>query len=188
MNPKSELLSSSSPSLRWHSRQLLLRCSHCCRRPLINARKMRREILSQALIILATLLLLEGDAFSVPHVQRNTPGVSLSLSMVDSRVRSPPDIEREVVRLGRSGKTDEALDTYRSVLRPSIRLLNAAIDACSRATPTRLEQAFDLLQDGIEKKNLKPNVFTFGSLVSACSRARKADRAIKVLRSMEVSG
>jgi pentatricopeptide repeat protein len=99
---------------------------------------------------------------------------------------TPIEIEREVSHLGKSGQTDEAISLYNSVSRPSIRLLNGAIDACSRARPPRLSQAFELLTDGVENKNLKPNVFTFGSLISACARSRNANLAMKVLRSMEV--
>merc|ERR1712176_915825 len=95
------------------------------------------------------------------------------------------EIDREIVRLGRRGSTDEALDLYYSISRPSLRVLNSAIDACSRARPTRIEKAFELFAEGIHTKNLKPNVFTFGSLMSTCARARKADRAINLLRSME---
>jgi pentatricopeptide repeat protein len=97
------------------------------------------------------------------------------------------DLDREIVSLGRRGLTDEALAVYHAVPAPTIRLLNSAIDACSRARPARLEEAFSLLKEGIDTKKLKPNVFTFGSLVSTCSRARQARRAIQVLRSMEVS-
>jgi len=110
---------------------------------------------------------------------KTIPGINMSPTM--------GELEREIVRLGRRGNTDEALNLYHSISRPSLRVLNGAIDACSRARPTRLEQAFDLLKEGTNLKKLKPNVFTFGSLMSACARARKADRAIKLLRSMEKS-
>ena len=139
--------------------------------------------------VLAVLLLLVADAFRIPPARTMCAHrvVGQSLCMVSSRVGSPLELERDIVSLGKSGHTDEALEIYYSVSQPSIRLLNGAIDACSRARPPRLEQAFDLLTDGLRRKNLKPNVFTFGALVSACSRARKADLAIDVLRSMEVS-
>ena len=144
---------------------------------------------TQAFMILSSLILSEGYAFTLPCTSRNMRkhGAGQSRFMVSSEIRSALDLEREVVILGKSGLTDEALEIYNSVPRPSIRLLNGAIDACSRARPPRLEQAFDLLTDAVREKNLCPNVFTFGSLVSACSRARNADLAIKVLRSMEVS-
>jgi pentatricopeptide repeat protein len=140
-------------------------------------------------LTLTVLLSLMTDAFRILPSSRivSRSALGQSLWMVSSRVGSPPDLERDLVSLGKSGHTDEALEIYFSVSQPSIRLLNGAIDACSRARPPRLEQAFDLLTDGLRRKNLKPNVFTFGALISACSRARKADLAIDVLRSMEVS-
>jgi pentatricopeptide repeat protein len=144
---------------------------------------------SQAFMMLSYPFLWEGYAFNMPCTSWNMRkhGAGQPRFMVSSEITSPLDLEREVVVLGKSGQTDEALEIYNSVPRPSIRLLNGAIDACSRARPPRLQQAFDLLTDAVREKNLRPNVFTFGSLVSACSRARKADLAIKVLRSMEVS-
>ena len=97
------------------------------------------------------------------------------------------EIEQEIVRLGRSGNTKDALTIYFQVRRPTVRIMNAAIDACSRSRETRLDQAFDIFQDGIKNKKLQPNVFTFGALMNACSRARDADRALQLLRSMGVS-
>lgn len=91
------------------------------------------------------------------------------------------NLESKIISLGRKGKTDEALSVYHSINQPTIRLMNSAIDACARARPTRLEEAFTIF----ENSNLQPNVFTFGTLISACSRARDADRALSVLRSMK---
>jgi pentatricopeptide repeat protein len=96
------------------------------------------------------------------------------------------NLEQEIVKLGRSGKTNQALDLYFSIAQPTVRLMNSAIDACSRARPTRLAQAFDILDEGIRTKQLQPNVFTFGAIMSACARDRNADRALQVLHSMEV--
>jgi len=114
------------------------------------------------------------------------------------------EVERAIVRLGRSGKTDDALDLYRRTMREcrhdstvagrnKLKLMNLAIDACARARPTRLSTAFDIFfdevssDDGVEKRatNLRPNVFTFGALMSACARARDAEKAIKLLDVMQ---
>ena len=97
------------------------------------------------------------------------------------------EIEHHIVRLGRSGRTDDALALYSEIGNPTIRLLNGAIDACSRARGTRLDKAFEILEDGVRTKNLQPNVFTFGALMSACSRARNANKALELLQSMQVS-
>lgn len=94
-------------------------------------------------------------------------------------------MERDIVSWGKRGKTDAALDMYHSVEMPTIRLMNGAIDACARARPTRIDQAFQILQNGVDQKQLKPNVFTFGALMSACARARRADRALQLLASMQ---
>lgn len=97
------------------------------------------------------------------------------------------EIEQQIVNLGRAGKTDEALSIYQQIEQPTIRLVNGAIDACSRARPTRLKQAFDIFQEGVDKHALKPNVFTFGALMNACNRDRNGSKALALLASMKVS-
>jgi pentatricopeptide repeat domain-containing protein 1 len=94
--------------------------------------------------------------------------------------------------LGRSGKTDQALQIYYNLDQPTVRHMNGAIDACARARPTRLDTAFEILEQQTHNTNkdqpkgyLKPNVFTFGALMNACNRARDGQRAIELLRSME---
>jgi pentatricopeptide repeat protein len=100
-----------------------------------------------------------------------------------SRTRST---EKKIVRLGRSGKTEEALALYYEVEKPSTRLLNSAIDACSRARPTRLQEAFTIFDRAVEENGIRPNEFTFGALMNVCNRARNSDKAIRLLRSFEV--
>ena len=118
-----------------------------------------------------------------------------------SRKEEIRSIEREIVQLGRSGKTDDALALYDSVwvgyenrsgLKPTTRLMNSAIDACARARPPRMKTAFGILEKAMEggergAARLKPNVYTAGALMSCCARARDADRALSFLRGMEVS-
>jgi pentatricopeptide repeat protein len=114
---------------------------------------------------------------------------SSSSQQQQQQIRTMADLknlEQDIVKLGRSGKTHQALDLYFSIAQPTVRLMNSAIDACSRARPTRLAQAFDILDEGIRTKQLQPNVFTFGAIMSACARDRNADRALQVLHSMEV--
>jgi len=94
-------------------------------------------------------------------------------------------IEKKVTRLGRSGKTDEALKLFCSIECPSTRLVNCAIDVCARAYPPRLEEAFSILETGVKEKNLRVNVFTFGALMNVCNRARNSDKALELLRSFE---
>jgi pentatricopeptide repeat domain-containing protein 1 len=118
--------------------------------------------------------------------------LSTSLSMAvttrqnsSSSKLSNADIDRKIKSLGRSGKTDEALQIYATLDRPTIRILNGAIDACARARPTRLDTAFEIFDNAMKTTPLKPNEFTFGSLINACNRARNAEKAMEVLRSME---
>jgi len=95
------------------------------------------------------------------------------------------DVERVVTKLGRAGKTEEALELFYGIECPSTRLVNCAIDACSRARPTRLEEAFAILDACVRDKGLRVNVFTFGALMNVCNRARNSDEALALLRSFE---
>jgi len=113
--------------------------------------------------------------------------VSKSMDVPPTSSPNMREIEQEIVKLGRSGKTEEALLIYSQLERPSIRLLNTAIDACSRAKPTRLKEAFEMFQAGVEGYGLIPNVFTFGVLMNACNRDRNANKALALLATMKVS-
>ena len=93
---------------------------------------------------------------------------------------TPTQIERLIVQAGRKGRTDEALQIFQQLDRPYVRQVNAAIDACARARPVRLDKAFELLQTS----PVPPNVYTFGSLMNACARAGNVERAVAVLNGM----
>lgn len=86
----------------------------------------------------------------------------------------------------------------RSRLRPTTRLLNAALDACARSSrsggwPRRT--AFALLDHAADPRNadgtkkpggaLSPNVFTFGCLLKCCAKSRDLDKALEILRILE---
>lgn len=111
---------------------------------------------------------------------------SSSSSANNAPTLTSAQLEKAIVQLGRRGHTDQALDLYSSIDSPTVRQMNSAMDACSRARPTRLQECFRIFERGTSEHDLQPNVFTFGALVSACSRARRADRAIQVLKDMKV--
>jgi pentatricopeptide repeat protein len=97
---------------------------------------------------------------------------------------SASEIERQIIKLGRKFQTDQALQIYQDCPQQTLtlRIWNAAIDACARAKPTRLQQAFDIFT---AQTTLQPNVFTFGALMNACNRAGDADRAVRLLKDMQ---
>lgn len=104
----------------------------------------------------------------------------------DAYDRTSAEIERSIVTAGRQGRTDAALELFYAVARPTLRQCNAAIDACARARPVRLDTSFEILQfvtNGAPR--LRPNVYTFGALMNAISRAGQVDTAVKLLESME---
>lgn len=96
------------------------------------------------------------------------------------KLSSTVSVERLIVTAGRKGRTDEALRMYRQLDRPTIREVNAAIDACARARPVRLDEAFAILSES----PLPPNVYSFGSLMNACARTGNVERAQRLLREM----
>ena len=132
--------------------------------------------------------------------QQRRRGGSSNNKRTSSKDQSLRNIEREIVQLGRSGETDAALSLYESVwvgyanrsgLKPTTRLMNAAIDACARARPTRTDTALRILGEAMEggvvgdAARLRPNVYTLGSLMSCYARSRDADGALKLLREMD---
>jgi pentatricopeptide repeat domain-containing protein 1 len=117
--------------------------------------------------------------------------------------------EKDIVRLGRQRKTDAALQLFESIPSyPTIRQVNAVIDACARARPVRIEKALQILQQfcqstsssslksdvsdsdrlsnhKIEKK-LQANVYTFGALMNAISNSGDVNTAVQyVTETME---
>jgi len=149
--------------------------------------------------LISCLVLLQLEAFNVQRIRLRPMGLAVRISIrqpsatslfmvsqtIESKQRKLNELESEIVSLGRRGATEDAIERYESIENPNIRILNAAIDACARAIPTRLDLAFELLDQGIKTKGLTPNVFTFGAIMSACNRARRADRAVKLLRTMQ---
>ena len=140
----------------------------------------------------------ESDSLTIANTIRQE-GI-LSRRMVSSstevssvgRVDDVRQLEKQIVRLGRAGKTDEAIALYRSIDSPrvTIRVLNGVLDACSRGRPTRVDQAFEIFKEAIatdgKSSHLRPNVFTFGALMNACKQARDSTRALQLLQSMQV--
>ena len=88
----------------------------------------------------------------------------------------------------------------RTIIRPTTRLMNSAIDACARSTPVRQSTAFDIFNNALSpidnihsntniKKSggaLSPNVFTFGSLLSCCARNGDISTSLEILKQLEV--
>ena len=123
--------------------------------------------------------------YSMNHNKRKMATRSVEIPP-SSRVTPLRDLEEKIVKFGRAGKTDEALSLYLGIDRPTIRLMNSAIDACSRAKPARLQQALEIFHTGVEQHGLIPNVFTFGALMNVCNRDRNANQALELLKMMKV--
>jgi pentatricopeptide repeat domain-containing protein 1 len=101
--------------------------------------------------------------------------ISSSVSSSSSAVRPPAprkfsyesDVERQISSAGRQGRTDDAIQLFHSICQhqqlaniqqqqPTLRQLNAVIDACARARPVRLTTAFDFLNSYTTAKIYPP--------------------------------
>ena len=160
--------------------------------------RIRRQFITISVLLIASYDNVE--AFSIRQVvnRQKTSGVR-QLFVSSNKVEIPRNslkgdrrqvesAERKIVKLGRIGKTDEALALYEEEINsnlPTTKLMNLAIDACARARPTRLTTAVKIFNEGTVEHKLKPNVFSFGALMSTCARARNVSKALKLLSIME---
>ncbi|GKY91489.1 hypothetical protein MPSEU_000121100 [Mayamaea pseudoterrestris] len=135
--------------------------------------------------------------------RRATPAASPPTLASTSNSKIP--LDRQIVNLGRKGKIDVALDLLQSIAQPTIRQVNAAMDACGRAKPVRLETALQLLHQycrvnqananatstttisssSSSLQRLQPNVYTFGALMSVCARAKNVNQAMRLFEVMQ---
>jgi pentatricopeptide repeat protein len=107
--------------------------------------------------------------------------------------------EKQITKLGRLGHIDQALQLFSSLESPTIRQVNAVLDACARADPPRIKTSLEIFRSnfggGLASKTsggsgsvkaaaLRPNVYTFGALVAGYSRAGNAALATRLLADM----
>jgi pentatricopeptide repeat protein len=92
--------------------------------------------------------------------------------------------------LARAGKAEQAvawLDTMQDKygVTPNQVVYHAAISACSKADPPRVDMAMDLLERATRTEGLTLTVVGYNAAVSAAARAGDADVAIRLLQRME---
>lgn len=110
--------------------------------------------------------------------------------------RSSNDISKQILALARSGKTRQAIDLfytafddpkYRKGGQINARMMNNAIGACARPFKPLYKEAFDIYNFGMEK-GLRPNVYTFGSLMSVCAKRGDVAQCKSLMKQMRDSG
>ena len=69
-----------------------------------------------------------------------------------------------------------------TVVNPNVIVYNAAIRTCAEALD--MEKAFDLAKDLVIVEGLKPSIYTYGSLVTACERTGSIEGVSKVFSMM----
>ena len=93
----------------------------------------------------------------------------------------PVQITQRITQLGRQGHTQDALTLYKSIQQPTIRQLNAVLDACARARPVQLDTALDLFSS----TTLNKNVYSYGMIMNAVARAANVTLALQLLDELE---
>jgi pentatricopeptide repeat protein len=151
-----------------------------------------------------TFCLYTSPSTSSPSSITSKPKKPLSISDYAPATDSKA-IEREMGRLSRSGRVQDALSLYWSIwekdeshvsknpqIKPTTKLMNHAIDACARCRPSPLlSDAFHIFEHGIVggksgHRRLCPNVYTFGALISVCARVGDVHKCSDLLKSMRV--
>jgi pentatricopeptide repeat domain-containing protein 1 len=187
--------------MRWRRQRILLSLlvSVCCCTPtdafLVHQkrRSFAPRIAADAIRIRSSTTLLvsrteSGTSSSPQQQQKQQPRRPADPRRNDnSSSTAESDTERMIVSAGRQGRTDAALDLFYSIPRPTIRQVNAVIDACARARPVRLSTAFEIFENYTAgtATHLRPNVYTYGALMNAVSRAGEVEIAVQLLDTME---
>lgn len=132
------------------------------------------------ILILLPILANTVSGFSAPTVKSSRSKPTKQAS---------DDISYRIMSLSRSGRIQEAINLYYDAWdptnkRPNARTMNNAIGACARPSKPLYNEAFGIFQHGIDK-GLKPNVYTFGSLMSVCSKKGDINRCRQLLKQME---
>jgi pentatricopeptide repeat protein len=111
---------------------------------------------------------------------------------------SNQDISKQILALARSGKTRQAVELFYTAFDDSTfrkghqkqintRMMNNAIGACARPFKPLYKEAFDIFHFGLEK-GLRPNVYTFGSLMSVCAKRGDVTQCKSLMNQMRESG
>jgi len=82
------------------------------------------------------------------------------------------------------------LGSYGTIAKPNTRLMNRAIDACARASPPLVDEAWTILHHGEEggklgTRRLCPNIYTFGSLTSVCAKVGDVNKSLEIIKRMK---
>ncbi len=105
----------------------------------------------------------------------------------------PRHVERQLQIFGRKGQIENVQSLYYSLfdkqqqpklgvqVRPSTKLMNVAIAACSSSVSTSL----DIFHHG-NHHHICPNVYTYGALLKSCAISRNVTMALNLLHDMEV--
>lgn len=100
------------------------------------------------------------------------------------------EINHAITMAGRLQKTDDALEIFESIssfgYRPDLMTYNNIIWCAGNAG--RFEISKKYFKELLSRKNLKPNVYTYGSLMHACVKVRGHQQALTYLDRMIAEG
>lgn len=130
-----------------------------------------RPVVASAVFAVAFLL--------APETTRMQGGRVQGFSQQHSVKTPERKLDTRIQNLGKQGKTDEAIRVYDTIPEPSLREMNAVVDALSRAE--RIREAREFVE-----QMPQTNVYTFGALMNGLSRAKLVDQAVELLHDMPV--
>lgn len=108
----------------------------------------------------------------------------------DGRINGITEINHAIVTAGRLRRIDDAMKIFRSLptlgFTPDLMSYNNAIWCAGNGA--RLDVAKQIYNELLENKRQKPNVYTYGSLMHACAKAKNHQLALKYLNQMIADG
>ena len=120
--------------------------------------------------------------------------LSLPTLMTMKGTIDPRNVERQLQMYGKKDQFENVQSLYYSLydktqqpklgvqVRPSTKLMNVAIAACSSSSVTT---TLDIFHHGIQH-HICPNVYTYGALLKSCAFSHNATMALTLLHDMEV--
>lgn len=133
-----------------------------------------------ALLACCAKAALPDKAFEVLRIMTDEDGIP----------PSPKTYNWVVVACARVGDVDRALQVTRRMQSEGIRLNvvtnNNLLEACCNAG--RIERAFGMVKDMIQRQGVAPNSHTYNTLIRGCGRWGLIDPALRLLVSMQTAG
>ena len=108
----------------------------------------------------------------------------------EQRVSGITEVNHAIITAGRLRRVDDAMTIFRSLpvlgFTPDLMSFNNAIWCAGNGG--RLDLSKTIFNELLDNSRLKPNVYTYGSLLHACAKSKNHQLALKYLRQMDEQG